>query len=60
MEPEGSLPCSQEPATCPYPEPNESNPHPQTLFPEDGIYLQVHTALQPQRPISTILSLHVK
>jgi hypothetical protein len=32
MEPEGSLPCSQEPATCLYPEPNESNPHPQTLF----------------------------
>jgi hypothetical protein len=33
METEGSLPCSQEPATYPYPEPNESNPHPQTLFP---------------------------
>jgi hypothetical protein len=31
MEPEGSSPCSQELATCPYPEPNESNPHPQTL-----------------------------
>jgi hypothetical protein len=35
MEPEGSLPCSQEPATWPYPELTESNPHPQTLFPED-------------------------
>jgi hypothetical protein len=33
MEPEGSLSCSQEPATCPYPEPNESNPYPKTLFP---------------------------
>jgi hypothetical protein len=35
MEPEGSSPFSQEPATGPYLEPNESNPHPQTLFPED-------------------------
>jgi hypothetical protein len=35
MELEGSSPCSQEPATCPYPEPNEFNPHPQTLFPQD-------------------------
>jgi hypothetical protein len=27
MEPEASLPCSQEPATGPYPESDESNPH---------------------------------
>jgi len=32
MEPEGSLLCSQEPATGHYPEPDESSPHPQILF----------------------------
>jgi hypothetical protein len=33
MEPEGTLPCSQEPSTGPYPGPDESNPHFPTLFP---------------------------
>jgi hypothetical protein len=27
MEPEGSLPYSQVPVTCPYPEPTPSSPH---------------------------------
>jgi hypothetical protein len=33
MEPEGSFPFSQGPANGPYPEPDESSPHPPTLFP---------------------------
>jgi hypothetical protein len=32
-EPEGSLPCSQEPATGSFPEPDEFSPHLATLFP---------------------------
>jgi hypothetical protein len=32
MEPEGSLPWSQQPATGPYPEPDESSLHLLTIF----------------------------
>ena len=36
MEPESSLPQSQVPATCPYPEPARSNPSPPLIrLPED-------------------------
>jgi len=35
MEPESSLPCSQEPATGPYPDPDASSLHLPTLFPKD-------------------------
>ena len=32
MKPEGSLPHSQEPATCPYPDPARSSPYPTSHF----------------------------
>jgi hypothetical protein len=35
MEPEGSLPYSQVPATCPYPEPTPSSPHNPVQRPDD-------------------------
>jgi len=35
MEPEGSLPCSQVPATCLYPEPAGSGLYPYILLHED-------------------------
>jgi len=33
MEPKGSLPCSQEPASGTYPKPDASSPHLPTSFP---------------------------
>ena len=35
MEPESSLPYSQAPAICPYPEPTPSSPHNLFPLPED-------------------------
>jgi hypothetical protein len=35
MEPEGSLPYSQVPANCPYPEPTPSSPHHSLQLPKD-------------------------
>jgi len=35
MELEGSLPHSQVPATCPYPEPDRSSPYSNIPLPED-------------------------
>jgi hypothetical protein len=32
MEPDGSLPCSQEPAAVPYPEPDQFSPYRPILY----------------------------
>jgi len=45
MEPEGSLPQSQVPATCPYPQPTRSSPCPHILLPEDPSWHVVRYAL---------------
>ena len=45
MQPEGSLPYSQVPATCPYPEPARSSPYPHILLPEDPSYLYLANSL---------------
>ena len=51
MEPEGLLPLSQEPATCPYPEPEQSSPCPPTHF------LKVLINILPSTPGSSKWSL---
>jgi len=38
MEPEDSLPHSQLPVTCPYPEPAETSPYPHIPLPADSSY----------------------
>jgi len=38
MESKGSLPQSQVPATCPYPEPARSSPYSHITLPEDVLY----------------------
>ena len=45
MGPEGSLPHSQVPPTCPYPEPHRSSPYPHIPLPEDILILSSHLRL---------------
>jgi hypothetical protein len=45
MVPEGSLPNSQQPATCPYPEPDQSSPCPHPTSPKSILILSFHLRL---------------
>jgi hypothetical protein len=53
MEPEGSLPHSQVPATYPYPEPAQSSAYPHILLPEDpSLYYPPIYSWSPKRSLS--------
>jgi hypothetical protein len=57
MDSESSLPSSQEPVTGPYPEPDESTPHPPTRFSLINVkiipdlYLRLPSGLSPSAEI---------
>ena len=54
MKPEYSVPHSQVPATCPYPEPARSSPYPHILLPDDILILSSHLRLGlPNGPFSS-------
>jgi len=46
MEPEGSLPDSQEPGNCPYPEPAPSTPNLHIPLPEDPSSIAVNASFK--------------
>jgi hypothetical protein len=53
MEPEGYLPYSQVPATCPYPQPTPSSPHNPRQLPKHPSYtILPSTSRSPQWPLS--------
>jgi hypothetical protein len=51
MEPEGSLSHSHVPATCPYPDPDQSSPDPHIPLPEDPSYTRI---ILPSTPGSSL------
>jgi len=60
MEPESSLPHSQVPATCPYPEPARFSPYPHIPLPEDPSYLANSLAAAESEPaLYKLLTFHL-
>jgi hypothetical protein len=61
MEPEGSLPHSQAPANCPYPEPAQSSPHTHIPLTEDpSLFLTVPDIIKFQNiDLSSWITLYV-
>jgi hypothetical protein len=67
MEPEGSLPCSKEPSTGPFPQPNQSSPYHPILSPEDkqtkiklrGLSPQVRT-IPTERPYLSKIHFNIR
>jgi len=57
MEPAGSLPHSQVPATCPYPKPDQSSPCPQIPLPK-YIYIYISVLRCPTPRLHCFLSSH--
>ena len=56
MEPESSLPYSQVPATCPYPEPTTSSPHNPLPLPEDPFIIGLPIIISNTRVSISLLS----
>jgi hypothetical protein len=58
MEPDGSSPCSQESATDPYPEPDESSPYHPILFltfPTKTLYAFLFVRILAKYPMHIII-----
>jgi len=55
MEPEGSLPCSQQPATGLYLEPDASTPHPPPCFPKIGSNIIILRLYLPDPSLPSML-----
>jgi hypothetical protein len=57
MKPKGSLPHSQVPATCLYPEPAQSSPYPHIPLPEDA-HIHTHHKMHMGADDSTVGTCH--